>query len=58
MFWANLRTVKMTMETGEREMELITDIYFYDKQVCKSLHLLVHDLLKEVFEGGTTSKKC
>lgn len=36
------------METGEGEMELITSTYFYDNQVCKILHLLVCDLLKEI----------
>lgn len=51
MFWTNFRIVKMTMETNEREMDLTTGSYFYDKLVCKTLHLLVWNLLKKVLKN-------
>lgn len=51
MFWTNFRIVKMTMETNEREMDLTTGTYFYYEQVCKTLHLLVWNLLKKVLKN-------
>lgn len=57
MFWENFRTVKMTMETGEREMELMKAGVSYDKQVCKILYLIVHDLLDTVRDNFLKSKQ-